>query len=400
MDPLSSPRVEAALAGLAGERDPLRVASRLRAELGDELGRRAAELRALRERARGKLQGAERLLLTPKGLEQASAWQVAEARARRIHGTDPEALVLDATAGIGGDSMALAKLGQPLVAGEANLEIARMLRHNLEVAGQQAPRVLQASAEHPAVTADVLLFDPDRRAKGPSHGRNPRARAREAESWSPSWSRTLELARGARGACIKLPPTWSAEDLVGLESLDTFHLEWVSLGGDSKELSLWTGAPAADFAGSRSALVLGRAGEAHRLEGEPERGWKQPTAPEEPAFLAEADPAVSRAGLVEELAKGCGMIPLGPGFPYLGGDEAPGPSPFLRSWRVLGSAPLDRKRVRELCRSHDVGRCVVKSRGVGESAEALADRLKGPGSKPGLMLVLGLPEGRRVFLVE
>ena len=82
--PISSEQVAAALERVAGERDPLRVASVLRASLPADLAREAAELHRLRAKSERKFPAEPLLFLTTKGFEQASSELVARARARRI----------------------------------------------------------------------------------------------------------------------------------------------------------------------------------------------------------------------------------------------------------------------------------------------------------------------------
>jgi hypothetical protein len=147
-------------------------------------------------------------------------------------------------------------------------------------------------------------------------------------------------------------------------------------------------------------LALDGDGGLARLAGSPLE--VSPLAPEEArsvAWLAEPDPAVIRAGLVGRLAAEQDLAPLGPGLAYLGGERRPS-SPLLRAWRVLGTSALDRKRVRGLLREHDVGPLTVKKRGHPDSAQVLATRVAGPGSRPGLLAVARLARGHLALLLE
>ena len=110
-DPLLDPRVREAVDAVPDGLEPLGIVRRLRKLLSSEEARAAAGLHALRVRARRKLPHAERLLLTEKGLEQATDQWVAALRAERIARWKADALVLDATAGIGGDALTRASSG-------------------------------------------------------------------------------------------------------------------------------------------------------------------------------------------------------------------------------------------------------------------------------------------------
>ena len=380
---------------------PLEAVERLRRSLDPALARAAAELYDLRRRAGTKLVRAERLLLTRRGLEQASHRHVAAARAERIaaHVREelPGAWVLDATAGLGGDALALAEAGiGRLVAADRDATVVRLLRANL-VAQGHAARAVRAAAEHPAVRADILVLDPDRRE--PETGAAGR-RLGDPERWSPAWSHCAALLVRHRGGCAKLAPAVDVARLEATLPTDTRRTwQWVSLAGELKEVVLWTGALARSAPGEREVLRVTRSGE--RL------GWSacprqaralDPGAARAIAWLAEPDPTVIRAGLIGALATLEGLFPLAPEIAYLGGAR-PSRSAFLRVFRVLGHAPLDRRRVRALLAHHDVGPLTVKKRGHPDDAETLARRLRGRGARPGVLVVARLADGHHAFLV-
>ena len=407
---LLSPAVVRALAALPPGSDPLEVASRLRAALGPALGPRAAELHALRAEAGAKLARPEAALLTRKGLEQATALPVARARAGRIAAVlavpAQEGPVVDATAGIGGDASALAEAGLPVVAVEREATSVLCLAHNLALAGAPG-RTLRGDATRLPLRPGFLLLDPDRR---PEHTRAQRhERWADPERWSPALGRCLELLAAAPAGALKLPPALEPR-AHGLERPGT-SLQWVSLAGELKELVLWTGAAAGE-PGERAVLALAPRGARDDPRDDPGslaraelRGRPEPDpTPLSPAaaalvpWIAEPDPAVLRAGLLPLLARTEGLAPLGPGLAYLGG-EAPARHALLASWRVLGSAPLDRRHLRRLLAEHDVGPLTVKKRGHPESAETLAERFRGPGRTRGLLLVARLERGHRAYLL-
>jgi hypothetical protein len=115
-------------------------------------------------------------------------------------------------------------------------------------------------------------------------------------------------------------------------------------------------------------------------------------------FLADPDPALVRSGLLGLLAQELGAQPLHPLCAYLGAPLALR-SPFLRSFRVLDAAPLDRKQVRRMLARHDVGPVTVKKRGHPDPADKLARRLRGPGRRPGVLLLARLERSHHAFLV-
>ena len=387
---LDSPEVERALAKVEGLRDPLAVSSRLRTSLPPPLARAAASLHQLRGKAHGKAMDPALRFLTPKGLQQSSAGPVAAYRAQRIAELAPDSLIWDCTAGIGADSLALRRRGLRVIASDLDAQTLACAASNLAQLGP-VHWVVRADARQPPCEADVVLLDPDRRPQGTREG--------HTERWSPPLNSCLALALEHRGACLKLPPGMDTARLTGLGKA-AHGLQWISLGGQLREMALWTGNLVGDLGGQREALVLGPEGQRGTLRGEPEELQAlDPGQLGAVKWLAEPDPAVIRAGLVGPLARKLGLRPIGPRLAYLGGDQRPS-SPLLRSWRVLGTSTLDPKRVRALLREHDVGTLTVKKRGHPDDAQTLARRFKGPGRQPGLLAVARLERGHAALLLE
>ncbi len=388
-DPLFSERVERALAEVLAERDPLRRATRLRALLPADLAPRAAQLAQLRLRIAADYPRRPPRFASGPGLAMASREAVAGWRGEEIGAGHPGAWVLDATCGIGVDALGLAAAGARVVAADRDPFHARCAAHNLAALGF-APRVLVADAAAPAARADLCLLDPERRVGG--------ERQLDPERWSPPLSRALAVAARFRGAWLKLAPALEVDALPLPPG--TWRWRWISAARELVETALLGGvlAGAGDPA-RREVVALGQDGVA-RFEALPEDCPPWP-AREVPglAWLAEPDPALVRSGLLGALARAEGLRPLDARIAYLGGDR-PARSGLLVPWRVLGSAPLDPKRVRALLALHDVGPLEVHKRGHSEPAEVLARRLAGPGRRRGVLFVARLDAGQRAFLVE
>ncbi len=397
-DSLISDEVELALSGLPDGVDLLRSITILGRCLAPDLARRAASLHELRSRARRRFPTLYLPYLNAKGLEQASAELVARSRARRIAALRPGARLLDATCSIGADALACALEGLRVIGADLDAESLAFARANFRhhnALGQ----FVRADAAAPAVRAELYLVDPDRRVDG--------RRSLDPAAWSPTLAASLAAATRFEGACLKLAPALDIELLRGAEaallqgSLPR-EREWLSREGELAEVCLWTGSLVGESIGpdQRVATRIDASGAAHRLAGSPvERSPMSPSEAESAAFLADPDPAVIRSGLLGLVAEQEGLSPLAPRLGYLGGDR-PSRSPFLRVFRVLGSAPLDRKRVRKMLREHEIGPVSVRKRGHQEPTEVLARRLRGDGPRRGDLIVARLDSGHRVYLVE
>lgn len=379
--------MEDALASLPEELDVLQAVTALRRALGPELGRRAAELRSLRLRSRGRFPVGVLPYLTRRGLEQATPWIVARARAEEMRRRLGSSRIWDATCGVGADGLALARSGCSVLLSDRDPEVLACAAANLAASGAGG-RVLRADACHPPFAGGsvrALLLDPDRRASGRRSG--------DPADWSPSLRETHALTARFPAACVELPPVVEPDRLPA-----GWRPVWTSLAGELREVTAWTGELARGRP-PREALALDADGGRTSLGGEPvEVEALDAAAAARVAWLAEPDPAVIRAGLLGNLARETGLAPLAPRLAYLGGHARPVHG-LLRRWRVLGTAPLDRRRVRSLLGEHDVGPLTVKKRGHPEPAEVLARRLAGPGSRPGLLAVARLERGHLALLL-
>jgi SAM-dependent methyltransferase len=344
----------------AGPLDPddaLRLGTRLRGRHPAELVAAALAQHELRARAAGKFARAGRMWFTREGLEQASAEPLARHRAGRYAGFPR---VADLCCGIGGDLCALAP-GHDALAVDLDPLHVRMARENARV---------QGAGELGAVCADVrglrlprslaVFVDPARRAGG---RRLPAAASRPPLGWC------LGLADRVAGVGIRtapglpldlVPPGWEAELLADRREL--------------KEAVLWSPALASTtrratvFPGPHTLAARPRPG------GEPQGGSQMPCRPPG-AFLLDPSPAVTRAGLVEELARDLGAWKLDPRIAFLSADR-PLRTPFGRPLTVDASLPWNLKRLRQVLRERGVGALEIRKRGSAVDVADLTARLR------------------------
>jgi hypothetical protein len=163
------------------------------------------------------------------------------------------------------------------------------------------------------------------------------------------------------------------------------EVEFISEGGTLKEAVFWYG-PLRSVA-RRATLLPGGA----TLAADEGVSGIPIVVPD--AVLYEPDPAVIRAGLVEQLARDLGAAKIDREIAYLTADHVV-PTPFARAYRVIESFPFGLKRLRARLRALDAGIVTVKKRGSPLDVEAMARQLRGDGARTLIVVltqVLGKP---------
>jgi SAM-dependent methyltransferase len=343
----------------------LRLAAELRAAYPVDLVTSALAQHELRLRATAKFSRALDMYFTRPGLEQASAEVIAGHRNSKYVGA---VLVADLCCGIGGDLLALAK-GREVRAVDRDPLHLRMARENAAVYGVaegistvagDVREVSLGGAAGSGLTlrgVDAVFIDPARRAGG--------RRLRTGDSEPPlAWC--LALAGTVPRVGIKaapglphdaVPPGW--------------ELEFIAVGRDLKEAVAWS--PALATAATRATVLPG----GHTLT--PVPGGPVPVRPPG-GFLLDPNPAVTRAGRVEDLARQAGAWKIDGKIAFLSAD-VPVRTPFARTLRVIDSAPWDQRGLPARLRALDIGAADIRRRGLAGDVESLHRRLRLSGSR-------------------
>ena len=366
---LRSPRgqdVLGELAQLAVTPDTaLRVGTELRRRYPARLVAAAVAQHELRLQARAKFSRAMQMYFTRPGLEQASAEVVARHRAARY---SPFGRVADLCCGIGGDLLALAQAipapggpaqGRHVLAVDRDPQHQRMAEANAGVYGAARAVTAVASDVRDAGLAgmDAVFIDPARRAG--------QRRMATGESEPPlRWC--LDLAGQVAAGGIKAAPGL-ARDAVP----DGWELEFVAVGRELKEATAWS--PALATAVRRASVLP----EGHTLTSRP--GPPVPVAAPG-AFLLDPSPAVTRAGLVEELARMLGAWKIDEQIAFLSSD-VPASTPFGRTLRGIDSAPWNQKQLAGRLRGLDIGAADIRRRGLAGDVDQLHRSLKLSGTR-------------------
>ena len=302
----------------------------------------------LRERARAKFACAERMYFTREGLEQSSAELVAHHRAARYAGFER---VADLCTGIGGDLVALARDRAALAVDLDGVHL-RMALENACAHG--AADLSGACADVRGLRLDALppvFVDPARRSRG---------RRRPPGVSEPPLAWCLALADHVAEVGVKAAPGLPLELVpVGWEA------ELIADGRELKEALLWS--PALATTSRRTTLLPG----GDSLVAAPGPGVR---CAEPGAFLLDPNPAVTRAGLVEELGRSLDAWKIDPRVGFLSADRAIA-TPFARLLAVEASLPWSLKRLRAVLRARGAGAVEIRKRASAVDVENLRRRL-------------------------
>lgn len=340
-----------------------------------------------RRRARGRLRGAERMLLTDEAVQQATAWPVAALRARRLVGRD----VHDVTCSIGAELSELVGTVDRVVGSDLDPVRARMAAYNVPGA-----RVCVADALRPPSRHAVVLADPARRSGG--------RRVHDPAQLSPPLPTLLDVLR-VRDHVVKCAP---GLDTTGLDHRG--EVELVSLDGSVREAALWS--PGLSGGVRSRATVIRTAGPRGPAPWGPPRLVADgvavhveevtdlddddvPALPEADRFLVDPDGAVVRAGLVRHWARRHGLRQLDPRIAHLTGPAIP---PGHTGFEVLHRCRLDRKELRRAVRELDGGSLEILVRGVDRDPDVLRRSLAPRGSRPLALVVTRIGTAAVVFV--
>jgi hypothetical protein len=360
----------------------LSLSASLRQEYQGELVAAALTQQALRRVARAKFSRAAQMLFTRAGLEQASSELTARHAAARFAGLR---FVTDLCCGIGGNLVALAEEPDRLAVGiDSDLTSLEFARHNVAVYAPAAGAnfVLADVTSLPFRGLDAVFIDPARRD---DRGRLPAGHYRPALGWC------LRLADEVGRVCIKAAPGLRRELVpAGWET------EFVAVGRELKEALLWSPALALGGATTRATVLPSGDTLAASAAAEPQPTSRparaapdagvSPSAAAGPlgppgAYLLDPNAAVTRAGLVTDLAALTGTWQIDPMIAFLSSEE-PVRTPFARTLRVLESAPWHEKRFARKLRELGIGSADIRRRGLAGDVTRIHRRLglHGPGA--------------------
>lgn len=343
------------------------VVARLLKLAGDE--RRvwfAIELMQARRKAAGKLAAADRIIADTEGVEQSTGATIAALKAARFADAGADHVV-DACAGVGGDAMALGRVGEVTLV-DRDPDRVWASRHNTRLVGGAVHAAVAADAGDLQLHGRWLHIDPSRREAG--------RRFHQYDQLIPGPAVVERLVGQTLGAAVKLSPG------VDPDPLPPGELQFISEDRKLRQAVLWTGRLAQ---APRSAVALPSGA---TLQGAPD----VPPCGEPDRYLLAVDPAVERAELMAALADRLDAVALHPKLGLLTRPTAAS-DPFVTCFERMASMGYHERRLRAWLRDHDAGIVEVKTRGGAIEPNRLANRLRGKGAT--LYTVFVLREGKR-----
>jgi hypothetical protein len=368
------------------EEDFLRHFQNLNRKYPRELARAALEIAILRSKAGAKFPFGDKMYFTRPALEQATPYAVSDYRSQRYRPFD---YLSDLACSVGGDTLSLAAI-RPTIGIDLDLLRLAMAQANMRALNLANPvEFLQGDLKSPLPLSPIpsnlaLFFDPARRTAG--------RRIYSVQDYIPPLSILQDWLPRFPALGVKISPGVKVAEFLDYDS----EIEFISLRGELKEAVLWFGPLKTTI---RRATVLPGP---HTLAST--TSWSvQPASREkiplrEPqAYLYEPDPAVIRAGLVQNLGLQLDAAQLDPDIAYLTA-ETQMPTPFARAWAVEDWFPFQLKRLRAYLRERNVGRVTVKKRGSPIQPEDLIRSLRLQGDEERLVFLTHF-RGRPIVLI-
>ena len=351
---------------------------RLREQFDDDLVRAALALHDARQIAARKLPHGDKLWLTRVGLEQSTAWSVAQHKARRFAAADH---VVDLCCGIGIDAAALT---ENCNVSAIDLDPAMVLRCEWN------SRILSANAKVSGQCMDVtsadwsgqwVHADPDRRA-----GRD--RPAKRLEQYQPGLEWMQDLTTSAVGGAIKISPASNF-----IQKFPGCEIELISLDGECREATVWFG----ELAGPNSfrATIL-PTGESISID--PLSAWA-PQANQCDAYLFDPDPSVVRSGMLDGVAELLTLQRLDPEEEYLTG-PAPVDSAFVTGFRIEAVLPNNLRELKRWLRKDPSTYYEVKCRHIPTDAASLQKQLPTGTAEPRTILIARIAGKARIVVAR
>ncbi len=363
--------VEMAQEALKTGTDPLKLAAELDRRFSLPASyRTACALQAeLRNRLVVRWGEAPKWLLTRDGIEQATHPLVRTWRSQKLKGLGI-CSIADLGCGLGFESASFAQAGLSVISVERDVEVHAIAQKNLK--GDEVHRfdVVTDTEYLNAVFEKVesVFVDPARRDANAARNiaGNSGNRVTNPSDWSPSWDWVLETAKTKPKLIAKVAPGIS-HDLLPNDS----HTYWFAIRGSLVEASVW-------FEGfgikpGKSAITINRFGDFEEIS---DADLSSDAVGPIGKYVLDASPAVTRAGLVQQLAAKTKSHRIDEHLGFLSLDTEPIDSALFTTYEVLETFEFDEKKIAQALKSHKAYDVQVIARGYRGDVDELSKQLK------------------------
>lgn len=350
----------------------------LRERYSEALVRAGLSLYESREAARGLLPQAESLWLTRVGLEQSTAWAVAQHKAVRFAGSSQ---VYDLCSGIGVDSHWLASQTN-VIAVDQDPAMSLRCRWNQDT--WQPARAVEcetADVRTMNLSDAVVHVDPDRRAGSDRP-------VKRLEHYVPNLEWMQELTRRAAAGAIKIGPASNF-----MQKFPGAEIELISLHGECREATVWFGALAGQGGFRATVLPTGES-----ISGDPLSYWSV-QAEDCGEWIFDPDPAVVRSGMLDGVAERLQMERLDREEEYLTG-SAPSTSGFVTSFKVETVLPNQVSELRKYLRTNPSAWYEVKCRRIPTQTAVIQKQLPKGDAPPRVILFARIAGKARIVVAS
>ncbi len=344
------------------DKNAFNLATYLRTKTTPEFAAAISTIIDLRKKGLKKFRKAEKMLFTRSGLEQASAEEISNYRAKRFKAAGITKIA-DLCCGIGGDSISYA---QHLEVTGIDLDPGRLLlaKHNTNIYSvrNNFNTINSDITQFPLNDMDIEAFfiDPARRTANGKRLFHP-------ESWSPKLSEIENiLDNKLANAGIKCAP--------GIDYLNipnNAEIEFISFNGELRECVLWFGSLKTGV--NRQATLLPSGDTLYGENPEIKTGKIKD-------YIYEPDSAVMRAGLVELLGSIICAEKISETICFLTSDKRI-TTPFAKCYKVESIFDYKEKELKNKLKEADCKTVNIIKRGVGGDIPTLMKKLKLKGSR-------------------
>ncbi|MBR0237136.1 MAG: hypothetical protein IJQ39_03490 [Thermoguttaceae bacterium] len=327
---------------------------------------------ALNEKVKRKFPDLPFLLVTDKGLQQATDSLIAQYKRDAALKELPSESVrfADLCCGIGGDLIAFAK-AVPSVGVDIDPTTALFAQTNCRLAGTDAKVFCCSAEEFDLSDYNLVHIDPDRRPSG--------RRTTNADFFQPPREFIDQLVSRVGQVIVKSAPGASIPELWRQNA----QWEWIEHNGECKQAVGWFGFKSR-LGDTIRATIVSETGVESFSAPAPKRSGvlsyqsQKTIQPSDCKYIYAPAPSLSTSGLISAFCQHFGLSELSPGG-YLGSNEL-FVSPFVTAFEIEEVFPLNAKKVKQGLKQRGVDRIIIKKRGAVPEPEEFLKRLGFPNS--------------------